>query len=96
MIAHRLLLVGAAALALLPLTAEAAHLHHRHRHHRAPEPVAVEGMVPPPPVENRAAESSGAAFGLLDLGISATPTAISPYAHYDHGTVRPGFGYPGY
>lgn len=86
----------AAILVVLPGSAEAGRLH-SHRHHRPIEELPLE--APPPSLQDRAAYRSGYAFGLLDLGISGTPTAISPYAGYGYvgpGYDGPGFGHPGY
>lgn len=47
-------------------------------------------------LEARSAYASGVAFGLLNLGISGTATAVSPYAPAGFGFRQPGYYGPGY
>ena len=86
-----------AASTLVAATGDAsARIHHRRHHHREVLPSA-EPPFGPQSLADGNAYRSGYAFGLLDLGISGAPSAISPYAGFVRpGYDGPGFGYPGY
>ncbi len=89
-------------LALSVATASGAAAAKHRRHHYRLTNASAEAMplaAAPPLAQDRAAYRSGFAFGLFDLGISGTPTAVSPYAGAGYVSRRydgPGFGYPGY